>query len=189
MSDDFLSRWSRRKRRPEAVEEPPPPAAPPAAEAEGSDEEILARLGMKHPEEMDADDDFAAFLNAAVPKHLKTMALRRLWRSNPTLACLDGLNDYDTDFTGTGVPPGGLKTSYEVGRGILKRIAEVADAPAEPAAPEADAEAMDTAGAQVAESAAEVAAPGPAKPVEQEPVHRATRRRMVFRSGTMSHHG
>ncbi len=189
MSDDFLSRWSRRKRDPDAGRDEAAPSdpTPPALEAlEGTDAEILEQLGLKHPEEMGAGDDFAAFLRSAVPQHLKTMALRRLWRSNPTLACLDGLNDYDTDYTGAGVAPGTLKTSYEVGRGILKRIAEVAEPVPEETAealsapvkapPEIVAADDDTrAGAADGDTRARV----PDGPAAAE---RATRRRMVFRS-------
>jgi len=49
------------------------------------------------------------------------------------LACVDGLNDYDTDFTTAAVSGADMKTAYEVGRGMVRRITE-----AEPAnSPEA----------------------------------------------------
>lgn len=190
MSDDFLHRWSRRKRASDetsdeadtARAEPERPA--PELPDQEDEAELLARLGLKHPDRMGAGDDFAAFLKAAVPQHLKTRALRRLWRSNPTLACLDGLNDYDGDFTGTGVPAGGLKTSYEVGRGLLRRIAEAADE-----AEVAEAPASEPA---VREAAAEEppVAPSPERPAatvaqhghEDEAPARAARRRMAFRT-------
>ncbi len=107
----------------------------PGAHAEAYDA-VLARLGLVHPDRMQAGDDFAAFLRAEVPQHLKRLALRRLWRTNPALACVDGLNDYDGDFTGTGVGEGGLRTAYTVGRGFVRALAETSeptDAP-EPAA-------------------------------------------------------
>jgi hypothetical protein len=193
MSDDFPSRWSRRKLEDARAEEDPPQAVaeglagedPPAEE---SDAEILARLGLKHPDEMEPGDDFAAFARAAVPRHLKTIAWRRLWRSNTTLACLDGLNDYDGDFTGTGVPEGGLRTSYEVGRGILRRIAEsageqAADAPEEVA----DADAAD--GTEKSDSLPDELDRGTpaenmqsAESVQENDTPRPGRRRMVFRT-------
>ena len=193
MSDDFLSRWSRRKRdaggASEAEPAPTVAEAPPVEVPEEDEAELLARLGLKHPDEMGAGDDFAAFLKAAVPQHLKTLALRRLWRSNPTLACLDGLNDYDGDFTGTGVPAGGLKTSYQVGRGLLRQIAEVAEdgvseAPVEaPAAAPDEAQEAETAGAPGAGESED----GPeetqrAESVQENDTPRATRRKMVFRT-------
>jgi hypothetical protein len=188
VSDDFLARWSRRKR--EAVTLPEDdPAVDPEATSPTSQErpvevdaQVLERLGLKHPEEMSRGDDFAAFLRAEVPKHLKTLALRRLWRSNPTLACLDGLNDYDEDFTGTGVTSQGLKTSYEVGRGLLRRAVDSAEAQP-PKTPEKDpipdtdlyAEREQEAGDDTQGENAP-----PAKPRDGQP-SRAGRRRMAFR--------
>ena len=187
MSDDFLSRWSRRKRDagsgPDAEPAPAVAEAPPAEVPEEDEAELLARLGLKHPDEMGPGDDFGAFLKAAVPQRLRTLALRRLWRSNPTLACLDGLNDYDGDFTGTGVPAGGLKTSYQVGRGLLRRIEEVTEDRVAETPAEATATASDE--AQEAEVGGEPE-DGPeemqrAESVQENDAPRATRRRMVFR--------
>ncbi|PTW60838.1 uncharacterized protein DUF3306 [Breoghania corrubedonensis] len=46
-----------------------------------------------------ARSDFTVFLQRNVPAHLHKLAMRKLWRSDPVLANLDGLNDYDTDYT------------------------------------------------------------------------------------------
>ena len=134
MSDEesFLGRWSRRKRRPvaeiepeeAAVPEPGPEEPEPSEEEPETDAEILARLDLADPDTLGKGDDFARYLNAPLPLHLKQKALRRLWVSNPVLANLDGLNDYDTDFTGGSVPMGALKTAYKVGRGFLTQTAE-----------------------------------------------------------------
>lgn len=154
---DFLSRWSRRKRaagagpapEPEAARLSEAPAPEPQVDAradteEKSDAEILESLGLKDPDLLGPGDDFRAFMQAAVPDHLRRRALRRLWVSNPVLANLDGLNDYDGDFRGGSVGPGLLKTAYQVGRGIVREIAEppqatdvadVADVAAHPDAP------------------------------------------------------
>ncbi|MEX5727188.1 hypothetical protein Ga0609869_000541 [Rhodovulum iodosum] len=122
--DGFLARWSRAKR--SGGEEPETEGAGPPAEAtvpapaeERSDAEILQELGLSDPDSLQPGDDFSAFLREAVPEHLRRRALRRLWRSNPVLANLDGLNDYDTDFTGDSVGPGLLQTAYKVGRGFV----------------------------------------------------------------------
>ncbi len=119
--DRFLTRWSRRKRKaasePDAAESKQYSTNAPAEDAgvetpaDRTDEEVLAHLGLKDPDLLEPGDDFSAFMREAVPQHIRRRALRRLWRSNPVLANLDGLNDYDTDFTGDSVAPGALKTA------------------------------------------------------------------------------
>ena len=101
--DDFLSRWSRRKRLvadEEAIEVAAEPAVEPAREPETDEEEeaLLAKLNLPDPESLKPGDDFSAFMADGVPQFLRKRALRVLWRSNPVLANLDGLNDYDDDF-------------------------------------------------------------------------------------------
>jgi hypothetical protein len=54
----------------------------------------------------------------AVPEHLRRIALRKLWSSNPVLACLDGLNDYEDDYTDAALAVKTLATNYKVGRGF-----------------------------------------------------------------------
>lgn len=66
--------------------------------AEKTDNEILTDLGLPDPDTLAQGDDFAAFMAKAVPEHIRKRALRKLWRSNPVLACVDGLNDYDDDY-------------------------------------------------------------------------------------------
>jgi len=138
--DSFLARWSRRKRavaEEEAQEAAAPallPEEPPEEPVEErTDAEILEELGLKDPDLLEAGDDFRAFMQAAVPDHLRRRALRKLWVSNPVLANLDGLNDYDDDFTGGSVAPGMLKTAYQVGKGYLRDLAEAPETPSEPA--------------------------------------------------------
>src|SRR3989304_5459804 len=103
--DDFLSRWSRRKLG-EVSEEPAPdtakpeiakPLAPEAESEEQGDPEVMALL--PDIDGMDDSSDFTVFLQAGVPEVLRRRALRKLWRVNPVLANLDGLNDYDKDYT------------------------------------------------------------------------------------------
>jgi hypothetical protein len=55
-----------------------------------------------------------------VPEFLRKRALRVLWRSNPVLANLDGLNDYDDDFRSPELTKKVLATAYKVGRGLLR---------------------------------------------------------------------
>lgn len=127
-----LSSWSRRRAAvaEEAAQEEA--AALEAAQAleqeaigEQTDEEILEELGLPDPETLVHGDDFKAFMAKAVPQHLRKRALRKLWRSNPVLACVDGLNDYDDDYLTQGLGQGKIKTSYQVGKGMLAHILDV----------------------------------------------------------------
>jgi hypothetical protein len=119
--EDFARRWSRRKLEqdsPAKAEEPrpDPPALPPV-------------------DELTAESDYTPFLAREVPAELRRTALRKLWRSDPVLANLDGLNDYDDDVAKLGV--GKLvRTAYRIG----KRLVAQAEEPGEDAAdaPEAD---------------------------------------------------
>jgi hypothetical protein len=93
--------------------------------AEKTDEEILEELGLPDPDKMVQGDDFKAFLAKAVPAHLRKRALRSLWRSNPVLACVDGLNDYDDDYLTGSYGQGPISTSYQVGKGMLFHLLEM----------------------------------------------------------------
>lgn len=130
----FLSRWSLRKAeaRREAAPEtgaPAPPAdaregdAPEAGEAVGlrDEVEILAELGLPDPDRLEAGADFAQFMAARVPPAIRNRALRRLWRSDPKFAVLDGLVDHGDDFTDKSTVVPNLGTAYQVGLGILRR--------------------------------------------------------------------
>ena len=127
MAEDetFSGRWSRRKteaRAPEAE----PPAAPDVAESEPgeSEEDIVAAL--PPVEELEAESDYTPFLDRRVPRDLRRMALRKLWISDPVLANLDGLNDYDDDFRTMGLGKV-VRTAYEVGRGMVTRAEKEAE--------------------------------------------------------------
>ena len=125
--------WSRRKAA-VAVEEAQDAAevqerarAETAAELEAkTDEEILDELGLPDPSTLKPGDDFAAFLKNAVPDRIKKVALRKLWTSNPILANVDGLLDYGEDFTDAAVGAGVVETTYQVGKGMLAHVQEMA---------------------------------------------------------------
>jgi hypothetical protein len=91
-----------------------------------SDTDILNLLELPDPDTLRKGDNFAAFMAKAVPMHLRNRALRNLWRSDPVLACLDGLNDYDTDFLTGSTGQGVINTTYQVGRGLLAHVEKVA---------------------------------------------------------------
>ncbi|WP_370049547.1 MULTISPECIES: DUF3306 domain-containing protein [Salipiger] len=173
--------------------------------AERSDEELLAEAGLPLPEDITDGEMVQKFLKSQLPKRLKNRALRTLWRSNPVLACLDGLNDYDTDFTFV-TPAADFKTTYQVGKGLLAHLDYVAkdavenDA-AESASEEAPELAAETTSLRAPETlgptietqpeipplempAAETAAPETAQtdtpPEEEESMLPASARRMRF---------
>ncbi|MEO0912200.1 MAG: DUF3306 domain-containing protein [Pseudomonadota bacterium] len=74
----FLARWSEKKRA--GPEEEAAPEAPPLPEEEAealSEAKLLEKLGLPEPDSLAPGDDFSAFMQAAVPQHLRTRALRR----------------------------------------------------------------------------------------------------------------
>lgn len=94
--------------------------------AEKDDETVLKDMGLPDPDGMQAGDDFAAFMAQEVPQHLRNKALRKLWRSNPVLACVDGLNEYDDDYRAAMLAGEPIKTAYQVGKGMMAHIEEMA---------------------------------------------------------------
>jgi len=132
--DDIFSRWSKRKSAvaEEAAEEALAKrevSTEVAEENEDDEAAILERLNLPVPETMQAGDDFSVFMQDAVPQFLRKRALRVLWRSNPVLACLDGLNDYDDDFNAPELNKKIVATAYRVGKGILWEPPEPEDSP------------------------------------------------------------
>lgn len=130
--DRFLSRWARRKREAahaersadEAAVAPAPSDAPlpsPMENARGKDQPAAAEPppDLPDPDTMSETEDFTVFLKKEVPDALRRRALRRLWRLNPVFANLDGLNDYDEDYTDAARVVKGLKTLYQAGRGMV----------------------------------------------------------------------
>ncbi len=148
----FLDRWSRRKRGSDALSSEDTASHPPTethATAE-PDAEAQRRLVESLPDvdSLTEESDFTAFLQQGVPDELRQRALRKLWRLNPVFANLDGLNDYDLDYTDAAAVVENLKTAYRAGKGYLtpQEADEAPSASAEarrdeaaatPAAPEA----------------------------------------------------
>lgn len=137
--------WSRRKARVAAEAEAEArevalaeKAAQETALEEKSDDEVLAELGLPDPDQMRPGDDFSAFMKVAVPERLRRRALRRLWLSNPALANLDGLIEYGEDYTDAATVVENMQTAYQVGKGMLKHVEELARKEAEKANPKPD---------------------------------------------------
>lgn len=133
--EDF---WSRRKARvaqEEAAEveavEAAKLAEDRAALEQKSDEEILQELGLPDPDTLQKGDNFSGFMAKAVPDRIRRRALRKLWTTNPALANLDGLLDYGEDFTDSAKVIENLQTAYQVGKGMLEHVEELARQEAE----------------------------------------------------------
>lgn len=137
MSEDLstrLSRWSQRKlaaRHGDVIDEPPgKEAKPPVREQEAKTTDVApvqdeeAKPELPPIEELTAESDYTVFFGKNVPETLKNAALRKLWRSNPIFAHLDGLDDYCEDFNLIDTPITLAQTSYKVGRGFLDEIEE-----------------------------------------------------------------
>lgn len=97
-----------------------------AALEEKTDAEILAELSLPDPDTLEKGDDFSVFMAKAVPDRLRRRALRTLWRSNPVLANVDMLVDYGEDFTDAATVVENMQTAYQVGKGMLKHVEEMA---------------------------------------------------------------
>ncbi|MFD2856769.1 DUF3306 domain-containing protein [Seohaeicola zhoushanensis] len=129
---------------------------------------------MPDPDRLEPGDDIVRYMARAVPERIRRRALRKLWTLNPVLANLDGLNDYDDDYTQVATGP--VSTTYQVGKGLLAHVKELARQ-AEAALEEPEAEVAEDAPLPLteAEAAAEPQLPEPeAEPEEALP--RAPRR-------------
>lgn len=148
-NEEFLARWSRRKREAkEAGEAEPQPAEPveaqnsvpsdaPAAEPAGLD------LSRPPPiDSIDATTDIAAFLREGIPQELSRAALRRAWTADPVIRDFVGLAENAWDFNDPNAMPGfgPLDCSQAELSGVVDRIVGGARQAAAslPGRPEAD---------------------------------------------------
>ena len=106
MADSLLHRWSKQKA--QAREETSKPEAEePVAESEVSEsDEEEENQQTEEPDEIELpdldslgdDSDYSMFMSSEVDENLKKLALRKLFKA-PFFNVMDGLNDYDDDFT------------------------------------------------------------------------------------------
>lgn len=132
MAESRFERWSRLKaeaRVEEQVEKQDVVVEAAADEADElavnetlSDDEILAKYELPNPDVSELGMDVKGFMRKEIPEALRRRALRSLWRSNPVLAVLDGLNDYDEDFNTVKTGAEGVKTLYQVGKGMFDKV-------------------------------------------------------------------
>ncbi len=146
-----LHRWSERKTK-ARQEEALASEEQPVAVVEGEEKQPAKVVVEELPDidSLDADSDYTVFMGEGVPETLKKLALRKLWRSDPVLANVDGLVDYGEDFTVSDRVGDAVKTIYRVGKGMIEddddegveELGEGGDEVAQ-ADPEADDEPVD----------------------------------------------
>src|SRR4029453_15977614 len=101
--------------------------APPATQEPEQPPQPEVELELPDLDTLTGNSDFKPFLQAGVPTNLRREALRRLWRVNPIINSLDGLDDYycTADFTDKATVVAGLRTAYRVGRGMLDALEQL----------------------------------------------------------------
>tara|TARA_B100001146_G_scaffold93298_1_gene82656 strand:+ start:1194 stop:1856 length:663 start_codon:yes stop_codon:yes gene_type:complete len=126
--EGFVARWSRRK-----IEEKEPSkdtksevskleeSAPLDADStrDEGDEEKTNVDDLPDVETLNESSDYTPFLKDGVPEKLKRMALRKLWKSNPAFGFIDGLDDYDEDYSAIGIVAQEIFTNYKPGKGMV----------------------------------------------------------------------
>lgn len=147
--EDFLTRWSRRKREAEGAK-----VAPPNAHVRDADVAPQHQLPPQNVETAEAEfdpaslppidsinalTDLTAFLRAGVPAELTRAALRRVWTADPAIRNFVGLAENAWDFTDPNAMPGfgPLESTGEVRRmiaGIVDRMGETVERAAREAA-------------------------------------------------------
>lgn len=204
--EGFLRRWSRRKAEAQSAATAPiedseerPEGAPVGLEQSAEPEKpaLIDPKDLPAIDTLDATSDFTVFMRPGVPLELRNQALRKLWRSDPLLANLDGLLEYGEDYSLPSWPKDAIRTAYKVGRGFVEQISERAEHPdqarsTEPAGtPGGEPERIAAAAppdeaARRAAVPAEPAPPEPAAPADpaspqQGPTRVATKRRRLPR--------
>lgn len=173
--EGFLRRWSRLKRGgnrevPEPQGELQPPVEPPREPAdateppEGAPAEPVADADLPPIETLDRNSDYTVFMRAGVAPELRNQALRKLWRSDPVFANLDGLLEYGEDFSEPFKRGGVVSTLYRVGKGMMSadeasvEKAEPSDEAAATSSEEASPAATDPSNGHRDEEARDIAA-------------------------------
>jgi hypothetical protein len=144
--EDFLARWSRRKRSAEGSA-----AVPQSARAEAVPtpaENVVDKAApafdpatLPPIDSITAVSYISAFLQRGVPPELTRAALRRVWTADPAIRDFIGLAENAWDFTDPNAMAGfgPLESSDEVRRMIADLVDRIGQA-ARPSAPEAEGE-------------------------------------------------
>lgn len=114
MSDSLLHRWSRQKAETKLQESTADKGQAPESDERQITSDVEDELTTSAPDEseqdqkeptqlppiesLDENSDYSMFMSAEVDEALRKLALRKLFKS-PMFNVVDGLNDYDDDFT------------------------------------------------------------------------------------------
>ncbi len=136
--ENFLTRWSRKKRETEREAEQKIEQAPPAADATTRDQEPAAgETAVAENKEAEADlsklpsldsiaaeTDITGFLQRGVPSDLTRAALQRAWATDPAIRDFIGIAENQYDFaTGTGIPGFGPLNAAD---NVARMVADIA---------------------------------------------------------------
>ncbi len=132
----FLSRWSELKYQQLQKDQSPEEIPADTQTNENNQEKELEKIEIERQanreraEAIDIDalteeSDYQIFFKDGVPESLKQVALRKLWRTNPVFANLDGLNDYDENFSSTNMVLETFESAWKVGKGYLGDIKDI----------------------------------------------------------------
>ena len=158
--ENFIARWSRRKREasegaevtkssiaPDAVAESAPPSEDPRQERDAlpasggapqSPEAAFDPAKLPPIETITAESDIRAFLAPGVPPELTRAALRRVWSADPNIRDFIGLSENSWDFNAPGAMAGfgPLEMTEELRRQVVRIVGrDLAGDPTDPAGP------------------------------------------------------
>src|SRR5437764_10174098 len=133
--ENFLKRWSRRKReiaKKEAQQTPAPDArAQSSAPVPEKPEPAFDPASLPPLESITELTDITAFLRQGVPADLARAALRRVWAADPSIRDFVGLAENAWDFTDPNAMPGfgPLEMTEDVRRMIGAAVREIGESP------------------------------------------------------------
>lgn len=111
--EEFLARWSRRKREasaktafPETTEPGDPSSTPPTSTTEEDDKPEFDLSSLPPIDTITAATDITVFLRKGIPQELTRAALRRAWTADPAIRDFVGLAENAWDFNDPNAMPG-----------------------------------------------------------------------------------
>jgi hypothetical protein len=128
--EEFLARWSRRKREAKTTVDVQPPAAateastPASGTAENPGDIEVDLSSLPSIESITGGTDITAFLRKGIPPELTREALRRAWSADPAIRDFVGLAENAWDFNDPNAMPGfgPLDCSAEQLAALLERV-------------------------------------------------------------------
>lgn len=129
-----LRRWARRKAEAKsgrgsaapAVEKDAgkPPALADGHEISSADENRAApeqeQPDLPDVESLTQESDFTVFMKEGVSPALRSLALRKLWSSDPLFNVIDEMVEYGEDYSKLGVAAEGIKSAWRPGKGYAR---------------------------------------------------------------------